>query len=246
MTDCDKSIAPCEELYQNRIYVTGTLKWNSSGNPPEVTCKKLAKGEAVVKYNSPGIAIVKWRDKKEVLFIFTEFKGQMMKARVKQNDTRTPKPILKYNEIMAAADWQNEMLAYYMSEKRTGRWYKKIGNHIISIMLLNGYYLYNKYSTKKKKISYDDYRHNIKKILLSQVERRIAERPETDSANPVRHLPERTPVTENGGQLRRQCKVCYKKKQNHKFIPFYCPSCPEKPAICPGKCFTTCYKHVKT
>ncbi|KAG8228269.1 hypothetical protein J437_LFUL011517, partial [Ladona fulva] len=48
-------------------------------------------------------------------------------------------------------------------------WYKKIGIHIFQVLLLNSYFLYNKYS--RQKINLFDFRHEVIKTLLL-VERR--------------------------------------------------------------------------
>ncbi|KAK9754487.1 Transposase IS4 [Popillia japonica] len=70
------SVSLCKELLLRKTYVTGTLRQNRKGNSREVTSKKLKKGEVTMKYSS-GVRFGKWRDKREVLFISTEFDGEL-------------------------------------------------------------------------------------------------------------------------------------------------------------------------
>lgn len=55
-----------------------------------------------------------------------------------------PEPIVHYNKFMSGVDRQDQMQSYYLPllGKRF-RWYNKIGIHVQ--MLMNSFYLYNKY-----------------------------------------------------------------------------------------------------
>ncbi|KAG8240289.1 hypothetical protein J437_LFUL012766 [Ladona fulva] len=76
-------------------------------------------------------------------------------------------------------------------------WYKKIGIHIFQVLLLNSYFLYNKYS--RQKINLFDFRHEVIKYLLS-VERR-----QPSAAQKVRrHFPQLTLISESGKKHRFQ------------------------------------------
>ena len=55
---------------------------------------------------------------------------------------------IKYNQFMSV-DRQNQMLAYYTCEHKTMRWYKIVGIHILQMMMLNVYCLYQTKSKKK-------------------------------------------------------------------------------------------------
>ena len=51
---------------------------------------------------------------------------------------------IKYNQFMSGVDRQDQMLAYYTCEHKTMRWYKIVGIHILQMMMLNIYCLYQK------------------------------------------------------------------------------------------------------
>lgn len=67
------SVKLTKEPLKRKTYVTGTLRSNRKENPSE-TVKKLKKGEMVVRYNSEGICVVKWR---EILAISSEYNARM-------------------------------------------------------------------------------------------------------------------------------------------------------------------------
>ena len=229
------SISLCKELLLRKNYVTGTLRQNRKGNPPEVTSKKLKKGEITLKYSN-GIGVGKWRDKKEVLFISTEFDGELAGGQNRRGEEKQkPNAIIQYNKNMSGIDRQDQMLSYYASERKTTRWYKKIAIHFISMMLLNSFHLYNTYSTKKK-LNYYDFRHCIIKNLLSQAENNPPEHSKAKPINQPNHMPEKYHLDGKGRQMRKRCRVCYEKKIR-KNAPLFCPACPDQPGLCLGICF---------
>lgn len=61
----------------------------------------------------------KWRDKRDVLYISTEFPNEMTTYRNKRNQEKIkPIPILKYSKFMSGIDRQDQMLAYYSCSRR--------------------------------------------------------------------------------------------------------------------------------
>lgn len=87
---------------------------------------KLRKGETIARYSS-GVMIGKWKDKRDVAYISTEFENQMVDVQTKRNETsRKPLPITKYNAYMSGIDRQDQMMSYYLSEWKTIRWPKML------------------------------------------------------------------------------------------------------------------------
>ncbi|CAH1973432.1 unnamed protein product [Acanthoscelides obtectus] len=104
------SIALAKKLLLKGTYVTGTLRANRKGNPSEITSKRLARGETVSKY-SGGVTVGKWRDKRDVLFISTEFDGEMVQEENRRGESKQkPKAIIMYNKYMSGIDRQDQML----------------------------------------------------------------------------------------------------------------------------------------
>ncbi|KAI4485674.1 hypothetical protein M0802_012623 [Mischocyttarus mexicanus] len=66
------SVELSKELLKHKTHTTGTLCPNRKGNPQEVTSKKLKKGEYIWRRRGQ-IYILKWRDKRDVLSITTNY-----------------------------------------------------------------------------------------------------------------------------------------------------------------------------
>lgn len=56
---------------------------------------------------------------------------------------------------MGGIDYQDQINSYYPFSRNTVRWYKKIGIHIIQMLLLNSYNLYNQSQVGYKMSLYD-------------------------------------------------------------------------------------------
>ncbi|KAJ8933964.1 hypothetical protein NQ314_013679 [Rhamnusium bicolor] len=114
------------ELLDNQTFCTGTLRADRKGNPKDVVATKLPKGGTKAKYSN-GIMIGKWKDKRDVLYISTEFPNTMVTFTNKRAQEKVkPLPILNYNKFMSGIDRQDQMMAYYPCSRKTLRWYKKL------------------------------------------------------------------------------------------------------------------------
>lgn len=114
-----------QELIKNETYCIGILRADRKGNPKEVVSIKLNKGETKCKY-CDDVMIGKWRDKRDVLYISTEFQNDMTEYENKRGQMKNkPLPILKYNENMSGIDRQDQIMSYYPCDRKTLRWYKK-------------------------------------------------------------------------------------------------------------------------
>ncbi|KAG5879842.1 hypothetical protein JTB14_021449 [Gonioctena quinquepunctata] len=114
--------------------------------PIDVKSAKLAKGNTIARY-AEGIMIEKWRDKRDVSYISTEFDNNMIEIETRRKEkVNKPLPIVQYNKYMSGIDRQDQMLSYYSAERETICWPKKLFMHFIEIILLNTHHLFNKYS----------------------------------------------------------------------------------------------------
>jgi hypothetical protein len=105
---------------------------------------------------SNGILVGKWKDKRDVIYISTEFKNNLILAKNKKDHEKLkPEPIANYNKFMSGFDRQDQMNSYYPFLRKTIRWYKKIGIHVIQILLLNSYNLNNQSQVGSKMTLYD-------------------------------------------------------------------------------------------
>ncbi|XP_015375053.1 PREDICTED: piggyBac transposable element-derived protein 4-like [Diuraphis noxia] len=127
-------------LIQKNTYCTGTLRLNRKN-----TLVEVKKDETIARYSN-GVVIGKRRDKREVAYISTEFKNNLVVSTNTRGHNQTkPEPIVNYSKFMSGIDRQDQMQSYYPCIRKTIRWYKKIGIHIEQMLLMNSFYLYNKY-----------------------------------------------------------------------------------------------------
>lgn len=227
------SVKLTEELLRRKTYVTGTLSSNRKGNPQEVVKKKLKKGELVVQFNSKGICVVKWKDRREILAISSEYNARIQSVATQRGQQKEkPALINKYNSFMSGVDHCDQMLSYYSCEHKTLIWYKKLAIHIFLIILLTSYYLFKKGNPSNKKTFYD-YRLSIIEKLLGPPP------PEPLPKLKITHLPEHCPKGEgvNTRIKRRRCQVCWEVTKIRKDSIYFCPLCPNQPGLCLSPCF---------
>jgi hypothetical protein len=224
------SVNLTKELLKRNTYVTGTLRSNRKNNPAEVIIKKLKKEELIVQYNSQGICVLKWKDRRAILAISSEYTGQLQNVTT-QRGVEKSKPN-KYNDYMAGVDHCDQMLSYYSCEHKTLIWYKKLALHLFQMMLLNSYYLYKQGNPDNKKSLYD-YRLSVIEKLLGP--------PQADPLPKIRvtHLPELCPKSdgEKSRIKRRRCQVCWLNDNTRKDSIYYCALCPNQPGLCLTPCF---------
>jgi len=222
------SIDLAEQLLQKKTYCTGTLRSNRKRIPEAVVKSKLKPGETKAMYSN-GVLVGKWKDKRDVMYISTEFKNNLILAKNKKGQEKLkPEPIANYNKFMSGIDRQDQMNSYYPFLRKTIRWYKKIGIHVIQMLLLNSYNLYNQSQVGSKMTLYD-FRLSILSELLPAFPK-----PRLDTKR--KHIPKTHEIGKNGRVLRKRCCVCAEKKIR-KDTSYFCPTCPNQPSICLEPCF---------
>ncbi|KAF0752657.1 piggyBac transposable element-derived protein 4-like [Aphis craccivora] len=82
------SVQLSRKLLSKKTYVTGTLRSNRKNNPKDVIEKKLKKGESICRYTNDGICIAKWKDKRDVLMISSEFPHEMNEITTKKKRSK--------------------------------------------------------------------------------------------------------------------------------------------------------------
>lgn len=217
------------KLIEKNTFCTGTLRLNRKNTPKDVVISKLKKGETVARY-SQGVMIGKWRDKRDVAYISTEFKNNMIISKNRNGKEQLkPEPISNYNRFMSGIDRQDQMNSYYPFTRKTVRWYKKIGIHIIQMLLMNSFYLYNQYHVGPK-LSLYDYRLSVLGELLPK-----HPKPRNLSSNAF-HIPKTHGNGKNGRTIRKRCQLCYSKKLRKDTV-YFCSECPNQPSLCHEPCF---------
>lgn len=218
------SVKLATNLLEKNTYCTGTLRANRKNNSKAVTDKKFKIGESICEYTEKGVGVAKWKDKQEVLIISSEHSHDLINVSNRRGEIKSkPLSVSKYNENMSGIDRQDQMLSYYPCERKTIRWYKKLGIHTIQVLLLNSYLVYNR---NVKKITFYDYRLNIISKLLKSGEENIPLlQPEAT------HFPKNVPKNQNQKIMYKRCKLC-STKGTRKMILFFCAKCDKEPGLC--------------
>lgn len=236
------SFTLASKLLSNNTYCTGTLRSKRKHNPAEVENKSLKKGELVGQY-AEGVLIGKWRDKRNVLYISTQFENTLVTSiNNRGQETEKPLPIVQYNAHMKGVDRMDQFMSYYPMERKTLRWYKKVFFHILHLLLVNSQMLYNMHChmTGCKKMTLYEFRLKVLEELLPPVGNQLVTPPRR---RPLDHtLVKFEGVDNQGKSKRRLCRVCYKKGNKNKRTAYTCSACPDQPGLCPVKCFDDFHK----
>lgn len=227
------SVDLARSLLQKNTHLTGTLRASRKNNPVEVTGKKLKRGEEIHRYSDDGICVQKWKDRKEVLVLSTEHDASFVTVKNRTGkEKQKPLIVTKYNMFMGGVDHHDQMLSYFPFERKTIRWYKKVGAHCLHILFLNSFLLYKKYkSNEPPTLDFYGFRLAIIESLLQ--EKIMTYTPSTTLVTKTAHYLLPCPKNPNNNRiLKRICKYC-KEVLNlgRKEVNMYCAKCDGEPGF---------------
>ena len=145
-----------------------------------------------------------------------------------------PNIVKDYNNGMSGIDRSDQMLSYHSALRKTIRWYKKVGVHLVEMMLTNAFYLHKKFGPRgdnnfgKLRL----FRENIIENLVGpprKSKRQRASRGRYHVLTPI-------PPTEKKQNASRRCVTC-QKSGTRKETRYECTYCEEIPALCIHPCF---------
>lgn len=196
------------DLYNKSTFCTGTLRNNRKNNPKTVINTKLKKGELCIQHKN-NICVIKWMDKREILAISSKYNGILENTRNRRGQIKLkPQIIRHYNENKSAIDRHDQMLSYYSCEHKSLRWYKKVIIHIMQCIMINSFFLYNKYASSSK-ISLYDFRL---KVIKSIVEPNLPPSLQLPLGRNV-HCITKLEKNQKGKTKRRRCIHCWSSKK---------------------------------
>ena len=239
------SVELVNSLLIEKTSVTGTLRPNRKNNPPELASRKLKKGESVQRWTPNGIYVTKWKDKRDVWMISSEFSGDLVSSDNRRGSSRKPQSVVEYNKCMGGIDLVDQHLAYYTSPHRSIKWYKKIGIHICELLLLNAFFLYRRFSVTSSKLDLYSFRLAVVDHLCGEIPTPTPSRVIGDKLARARgdmiverHFPRiQPPPTETRGRRKQlRCRRCYE-RGTRKQTSIYCGGCPDEPGLCLDQCF---------
>ena len=224
------SVSLTEYMSKRNTYITGTLRADQKQNPSEVMRKKLQKGEMAFM-SLDDISVTKWRDKRDVHVISNAHVPMIIDSVNRRGKSKRKPNVDIYNALMSGIDRSDQMLSYHSALRKTIRWYKKVGIHIMEILLSNTYYMYSKDTTRPTAKNMKDFRESIVTNLIGPPPPHHHLKPQAS----FHHL-STIPPTEKKKNAARVCKHCCK-NQKHRETRYKCLFCPDKPALCVDPCF---------
>ena len=140
------------------------------------------------------------------------------------------------------------MLSSLSCMRKSKKWYKKLGLHIIDLFLLNAYYLY--LFMTKKKIALADFQLCVIRQLLNRFSSEKTVRTSKNSPRLLsikeeilKHMPKAIPLEKNSKRpIYRRCKRCYELRRR-KSTKIICVTC--EVALCDDPCFFEYHKNKK-
>ncbi|XP_046662705.1 piggyBac transposable element-derived protein 4-like [Homalodisca vitripennis] len=226
------SVALASKLLANKTYCTGTLRLDRKHVPADVKTAKLQVGETIQRY-AEGVMVAKWRDKRIVSYLSTEHENNIVQISNRRNVQREkPMAIVQYNANMKGVDRSDQMLAYYPSDHKCVRWYKKIFIHLLQMIMVNAHKLYNVANDTNTMQLYD-FRLQVIDALLPPKQQAPPVRP---PRNPLHVLSKTTALDKKGRLLGKRCRQCLKEGRRKETV-YMCAQCPGEPPLCALGCY---------
>ena len=151
------SVAMTEFLSKQGTYLAGTLRKDRKGNQKAVTAAKLKKGEMIWRIKDD-VSVCKWKDNRDLLTISNTHSPTIIKVMNRLGkEKEKPNIVQDYNDSMSGIDRSDQMLSYHSGLRKTLRWYKKAGVHILKIFITNTFYLYRKFSSDNEISNLDEF-----------------------------------------------------------------------------------------
>ena len=157
------------KLLHKKTHLIGTLRKNLKGIPKRVVkpTPPLKTGDVICQERD-GIVAGCWKDKREVRFLTTKHKGEIISTGKKNRQNKMikkPDAILHYNECKQGVDISDQMSSYFSPLRKSIFWYSKVALELVlGTSVVNALLVYNKLSQQKKQIS--EFRESLVNSML--------------------------------------------------------------------------------
>ena len=227
-------MALSHHLTNYQTYITGTLRKDRVGNPKDLIEMKLNKGDATWAGNG-NVTVCKWKDKRDVYTISNAHVPAMVDvANRNKKITKKPNLVRDYNLRMGGVDRSDQMLSYHSALKKTVRWNKKVGVHLIEMLVHNAHYLFNKSKSKKDRMGVLEFKERVIEWLIGEIATPKYLTPAAEF-----HYLHPMPEGYQGMKKKRpskNCTFCSTPGNRHE-TRYVCGFCRNQPALCIHPCF---------
>ena len=245
------SVPLAEELTRQGTYLVGTVNKKRKGLPKKMIRAQLKKGEWAWQSNG-STTVTKWHDKRDVLMISNMHPEVKMESVINKRGQTIWKPntVMDYNKHMSGVDRSDQMLSYNSSLRKSLRWYKKIGIHMLEIFLINAHFLYQEEAGKRedlKAMTLLEFREAIVLALVGEDKRSDKKKKKQSVPQTTVHHP--APLPPNAAVKRanpiKECVHCKQTTGARKSSRYYCPVCTTHPALCIWPCFRDYHEQLR-
>ena len=211
--------------------ITGTLRNDRRGLPKKTLVKKKLNRGDHVWYREGSTVVCKWKDKRDVLVITNKHAVEMVRTANRHGQEHIkPNVVVDYNNHMSGIDRSDQMMSYYSSLRKTTRWYKKLGCHILELLLYNAFEIYRKATGKQMKEL--QFRERIIRHLVGPLKD-----PSLMMTPTQFHYLVPIPPTLKKQNPTRKCYVCAMDDDRRKETRYMCEKCDPQVSLCVHPCF---------
>ena len=225
------SVPLTKYLTENGTYISGTLRKDRVDNPKMVTTRKLKKGQFIWA-GTDETTVTKWKDKREVLVISNAHIPEMVESANRNGKLKFKPNIVKdYNDGMSGVDRADQMMSYNSVMRKSSRWNKKVGIHIMEMMVHNAHFLFKSNQVAKYKMTCTEFKQHTVRWLVGETTIPSHLKPGAEF-----HYLHRIPSKIKTNPI-RQCVFCKSKGLKRKESRYICAYCDDQPALCLFPCF---------
>ncbi|XP_047103704.1 uncharacterized protein LOC124722612 [Schistocerca piceifrons] len=106
--------------------LVGTVRSNRKLNPQDLVQAKLKKGEHKGKESTTVVAVLKWKDKRDVLILSTVHGEEEAEVQTRKGIKEKPAMIIGYNQSNSFINLSDQMKSYLHCLRRGVKWYRKL------------------------------------------------------------------------------------------------------------------------
>lgn len=156
-----------------------------------------------------------------------------------------PASVLAYTASMGGVDQMDAALHPYLANRKSLRWFHKLGFHLLLMLVRNAWIVYQQSGGSKTFLLF--LRQAIKSLVQDTGNaRRRGVTPGAAGAAAAgavgAHSPSKAPSQGAQPRPRKRCRVCYAGGRTKRTI-FVCEVCPGMPALCIGACFSSWHQN---
>lgn len=142
------SVSLMKDLLKCKIYACGTLRKGRKGIPQDLGNERnMKRGDSDWRVSEEGLFILKWMDKKPILFLSNFHQpDEATISRKKKDGTKEDFPcftvVKDYNVHMGYVDKADMLKSCYQIDRKSLKWWHRIFWHLLDVTIVNAYIIF--------------------------------------------------------------------------------------------------------